>query len=106
MPRVISLFESLIILAFQKKNISIVKPVDLSNIIRFFEIGSTTPLGVDMAEKGVPIVTVKKIDNIPWGKGDLQSQREVLLKRGGVLGADFDAYEIKHIQTYIDKYCK
>lgn len=106
LPRVISLFESLIILAFQKKKISIVKPVDLSNIIRFFEIGSTTPLGVDMAEKGVPIVTVKKIDNIPWGKGDLQSQREVLLKRGGVLGADFDAYEIKHIQTYIDKYCK
>ena len=59
-----------------------------------------------MAEKGVPIVTVKKIDNIPWGKGDLQSQRELLLKRGGVLGADFDVFEIKHIQTYIDKYCK
>ncbi len=106
LPRIITLFESLIIRAFEIKNFSPVKPVDLSNIIRFFEIGATTPLGIDMIEKGVPVIIVKKIESIPWGKADLQEQRNLLLKRGCYLGTDYDAYEIGCIQEYIDKYCK
>lgn len=106
LPRIISLFESLIIRAFEIESIHTQRGIDLSSIIRFFEIGASTPLGVDMAEKGVPIVTVKKIDKLKWGTDDLNGQRYRLRKRGSRLGASFDRYEVLHIQEYIDKYCK
>ena len=106
LPRIISLFESLIIRAFEIESIHTQRGIDLSSIIRFFEIGASTPLGVDMAEKGVPIVTVKKIDKLKWGADDLNGQRYRLRKRGSRLGASFDRYEVLHIQEYIGKYCK
>lgn len=47
----------------------------MSNIIRFFEIGATSPLGIDMVEKAIPIVTVRKIDRLRFNSSELDTQR-------------------------------
>lgn len=60
LPRIISLFETLINRAFEISQMKLPDSLDLSKIIRFFEVGSTTLLGTDMIEKGVPVITVKR----------------------------------------------
>lgn len=62
LPRILSLFETLINRAFELKGVSLGEPLDLSKIIRYFEVGAKTLLGTDMIEKGVPIITVRKIE--------------------------------------------
>lgn len=104
LPRIISLFESLIIRAFEIKNIQLCKSLDLSNIIRFFEIGATTPLGVDMVEKSIPIVTVKKIESIRFYSSELEEQRKEFCKRFPTLSKNFDAFENRYLIAYINKY--
>lgn len=105
LPRIISLFESLIIQAFEIKKIQLHKPIDLSNIIRFFEIGATSPLGIDMIEKAIPIVTVKKIDRIQFNTAELEEQRKEFKKLFIQMENQFDQYEKYYLIDYIKKYC-
>ena len=106
LPRIISLFESLIIRAFEIKQIQLTKPIDLSNIIRFFEIGATSQLGIDMIEKSIPIVTVKKLEQFHWSTIDLESQRKELSNKFSTYENLFDAYEKQYLLSYIRKYCR
>lgn len=105
LPRIISLFESLIIRAFEIKKIHLVKPLDMSNIIRFFEIGAISPLGIDMAEKAIPIITVKKIDRIKFYETELEGQRKEFTKIFNLAASKFDEYEKHYLMEYIKKYC-
>ena len=105
LPRIISLFESLIIRAFEIKKIQLSKPIDLSNIIRFFEIGATSPLGIDMVEKAIPIVTVRKIDRLRFNSSELDTQRREFAKIFKTIDGRFDDYEKYYLIEYINKYC-
>lgn len=105
LPRIISLFESLIIRAFEIKEIHLVKPLDMSNIIRFFEIGAISPLGIDMVEKAIPIITVKKIDRIKFYETELEGQRKEFTKIFNLAASKFDEYEKHYLMEYIKKYC-
>ena len=87
------MFESLIIRAFDIKKIHLSKPIDLSNIIRFFEIGATTPLGIDMVEKSIPIVTVRKIDKLRFNSSELNEQRREFETIFKTMVDCFDDYE-------------
>ncbi len=105
LPRIISLFESLIIRAFEIKKVQLPKPIDLSNIIRFFEIGATSSLGIDMVEKAIPIVTVKKIDRLRFNTTELDGQRKEFAKLFMQIANRFDQYEKYYLIDYIKKYC-
>lgn len=105
LPRIISLFESLIIRAFDIKKIHLSKPIDLSNIIRFFEIGATTPLGIDMVEKSIPIVTVRKIDKLRFNSSELDGQQREFATIFKTIAGRFDDYEKYYLKEYIKKYC-
>lgn len=105
LPRIISLFESLIIRAFEIKKVQLSKPIDLSNIIRFFEIGATSSLGIDMVEKAIPIVTVKKIDRLRFNTTELDGQRKEFAKLFMQIANRFDQYEKYYLIDYIKKYC-
>ena len=105
LPRIISLFESLIIRAFEIKKIHLVKPLDMSSIIRYFEIGAISPLGIDMVEKAIPIITVKKIDRIKFYETELEGQRKEFAKIFNLAASNFDEYEKHYLMEYIKKYC-
>ena len=105
LPRIISLFESLINRAYQVKGIQLDKPLDFSKIIRFFEIGAVTLLGTDMIEKGVPVITVKKIEKHHFASDELSEQRDELKRYFVQVSYSFDLYEKENISTYIQKYC-
>lgn len=105
LPRIISLFESLIIRAFEIKKIHLVKPLDMSSIIRYFEIGAISPLGIDMVEKAIPIITVKKIDRIKFYETELEGQRKEFAKIFNLAASKFDEYEKHYLMEYIKKYC-
>lgn len=105
LPRIISLFESLIIRAFEIKKIHLVKPLDMSSIIRYFEIGAISPLGIDMVEKAIPIITVKKIDRIKFYETELEGQRKEFTKIFNLAASKFDEYEKHYLMEYIKKYC-
>lgn len=105
LPRIISVFESLINRAFEIKKVALSSPVDLSRIIRFFEIGAATLLGTDMIEKGVPAVTVKKIEKHRFDSDNLLKQREQLKDIISSTPSIFDAFERQKINAYIHKYC-
>ncbi len=105
LPRIISLFESLIIRAFEIKKVQLSKPLDLSNVIRFFEIGATTPLGIDMVEKAIPIITVKKIDQLRFCATELDGQRKEFVNIFMQIANRFDEYEKNYLTDYIRKYC-
>ena len=95
----------MIIRAFEIKSIQLSKPIDLSSIIRFFEIGATSPLGIDMVEKAIPIVTVKKIDQIRFYETELEGQRKEFIKIYNFISSKFDEYEKHYLIEYIKKYC-
>ena len=105
LPRIISLFESLLNRAFEIKGIQLSAPIDLSRVIRYFEIGASTLLGTDMIEKGVPIVTVKKIENRKFISDELTEQREQLKKYFPIWKGIFDRYERLKVNMYIQRYC-
>lgn len=100
------MFESLLNRAFEIKNIQLSEPIDFSRVIRYFEIGASTLLGTDMIEKGVPIVTVKKIENMRFNSDELMEQREQLKNHFSARAYMFDSYEKQKVSFYITKYCK
>ena len=99
LPRIISLFESLINRAFELIGEPFDTPLDLSRIIRYFEIGATTLLGVDMIENGVPIITVRKIEKYDIKGDTLTEQKEFFKSIENKI--HFDEYEKKLIDMYI-----
>lgn len=99
LPRIISLFESLINRAFELIEEPFDTPLDLSRIIRYFEVGATTLLGVDMIENGVPIITVRKIEKYDVKGDTLTEQKEFFKSIKNKI--HFDEYEKKLIDMYI-----
>ena len=100
MPRILSLFETLINRAFILKGIRLSTPVDLSRIIRYFEIGAKTLLGADMIEKGVPVITVRKIEKHPFSSDTVDAQkREFYVLQHQY---PFDEYEKMLINRYMN----
>lgn len=104
LPRIISLFEVLINRAFEIEGIKTSKTLDLSNIVRFFEIGATSLVGIDMIEKGVPIVTVKKIENLPILGESLREQISEIKNLVGTKKSLFDRFEINQLNEYLKRY--
>ena len=100
LPRIISLFESLINRAFELIGEPFDTPLDLSRIIRYFEVGATSLLGVDMIENGVPIITVRKIEKCDIKGDTLIEQKEAF--RSIKNNIQFDEYEKKLIELYIN----
>ena len=105
LPRIISLFESLLNRAFEIKGIQTSRPIDFSKVIRYFEIGAATLIGTDMIEKGVPVVTVKKIESVKFDSEDIAKQRIQLKDFFANHANRFDSYEQQKIKLYIRKYC-
>ena len=100
LPRILSLFETLINRAFELKGVSLGEPLDLSKIIRYFEVGAKTLLGTDMIEKGVPIITVRKIEKIFIDGDTLEEQREFFNARYFQFTMFLDGYEREMISRY------
>lgn len=103
LPRILSLFETLINHAFFLVGAPLKEPLDLSKVIRYFEIGAKTFLGTDMIEKGVPIITVRKIERSSMIGDSLDDQLQWFLKNRYMLQKKFnlDAYE----KMMLDRYC-
>ena len=102
-PRILSLFESLIDRAFVLKDCKLEKPLDLSKIIRYFEIGAGSELGIDMIERGVPIITVRKIEQVGVKGASLVEQKQYFKENIGVYMFRLDEYERGWIKKYLDK---
>lgn len=100
LPRILSLFETLINRAFELKGVSFGEPLDLSKIIRYFEVGAKTLLGTDMIEKGVPIITVRKIEKKFIDGDTLEEQREFFNARYFQFTMFLDGYEREMISRY------
>lgn len=103
LPRILSLFEALINHAFILTGTPLDKPLDLSKITRYFEIGAKTLLGADMIEKGVPIITVRKLEKIPFYGDSLNEQYEWFLHYRYSIQRQLklDSYE----RMLLDRYC-
>ena len=100
LPRILSLFETLINRAFELKGVPLGEPLDLSKIIRYFEVGAKTLLGTDMIEKGVPIITVRKIEKRFIDGDTLEEQREFFNSRYFQFTMFLDGYEREMISRY------
>ena len=100
LPRILSLFETLINRAFEIKGISRTEPLDLSKIIRYFEVGAKTLLGTDMIEKGVPIITVRKLEKRAIEGDTLEEQKDFFSSRYLKFTMFLDAYEKEMINRY------
>lgn len=100
LPRILSLFETLINRAFELKGVSLGEPLDLSKTIRYFEVGAKTLLGTDMIEKGVPIITVRKIEKRFIDGDTLEEQREFFNARYFQFTMFLDGYEREMISRY------
>lgn len=100
LPRIISLFETLIGYAFKTKGLLTKDTLDLSNIIRYFEVGAKTLLGADMVEKGVPVITVRKIEKRKIEGNNLTEQKEYFYKHLFNYTLFLDAYEKELLKRY------
>ena len=100
LPRIISLFETLIGYAFKTKGLLTKDTLDLSNIIRYFEVGAKTLLGADMVEKGVPVITVRKIEKRKLEGNNLIEQKEYFYKHLFNYTLFLDAYEKELLKRY------
>ena len=100
------MFESLINRAFELNNIALNNPVDLSKIIRYFEVGAKTLLGADMIEKGVPIITVRKLEKNGIIGETLEQQKQYFNSRFFQVFFYLDSYEREMINRYRSKNMK
>ncbi len=105
LPRVLSLFETLINRAYELKNRPLSTPLDLSKIIRYFEIGAQTEMGVDMIERGVPIITVRKIEKKHIIGEKLSAQQKYLKNNTQKFMISLDDYEKSLLKKYIEERC-
>lgn len=102
LPRILSLFETLINRAYELKNRPLANPLDLSKIIRYFEIGAQTELGIDMIERGVPIITVRKIEKRHIVGETLSLQKGYVKENISRFLFDLDDYEKHLLKKYLD----
>lgn len=106
-PKILNLFQSLYNRALSMKNYQ--QKIDISRIIRYFELGVKSELGTDMVEKGIPYVTIRKIEErlIEELINDLYEEQCLFIKyyNNQMKRAIFDNYERILIEDYIDKYC-
>ena len=100
LPRILSLFETLINRAFVLKGKRLSNPVDLSRIIRYFEIGAKTLLGADMIEKGVPVITVRKMERHQFIGETVDAQKREFYAIQHLFS--FDEYEKMLINRYMN----
>lgn len=105
LPRILSLFETLINRAYELQKCPLVNPLDLSKIIRYFEIGGQTELGIDMIERGVPIITVRKIERKRVIGEKLSAQQKYLKNNIQKFMLDLDEYEKSLLKKYIEEQC-
>ena len=105
LPRILSLFETLINRAYELMNRPLTTPLDLSKIIRYFEIGAQTEIGIDMIERGVPIITVRKIERKRIAGDTLSSQKEHFKENATRFIFDLDDYEKSLVKKYIEEQC-
>ncbi len=105
LPRILSLFETLINRAYEFRETPLATPLDLSKIIRYFEIGAQTELGIDMIERGVPIITVRKIESKRIVGETLAAQKKYFKENTLIFMTSLDAYEKHLTQRYIDEQC-
>jgi hypothetical protein len=103
LPRVLSLFETLINRAYELRNCPLQTPLDLSKIIRYFEIGAQTELGIDMIERGVPIITVRKIEKKRIVGETLSLQKWYIKENITKFLFDLDDYEKHLVKKYLDE---
>jgi hypothetical protein len=92
--------------AFELNNIALNNPVDLSKIIRYFEVGAKTLLGADMIEKGVPIITVRKLETNGIIGETLEQQKQYFNSRFFQVFFYLDSYEREMINRYRSKNMK
>lgn len=104
LPRILSLFETLINRAYELKSRPLVAPLDLSKIIRYFEIGAQTELGIDMIERGVPIITVRKIEKKRIVGETLSLQKGYVKENISRFLFDLDDYEKHLLKKYLDNH--
>ena len=102
LPRILSLFETLINRAHELKNRPLATPLDMSKIIRYFEIGAQTELGIDMIERGVPIITVRKIEKKRIVGETLSLQKGYIKENISRFLYDLDDYEKHLLKKYLD----
>ena len=99
----LSLFETLINRAYELRNCPLQTPLDLSKIIRYFEIGAQTELGIDMIERGVPIITVRKIEKKRIVGETLSLQKWYIKENITKFLFDLDDYEKHLVKKYLDE---
>ena len=104
LPRILSLFETLINRAYELKSRPLAAPLDLSKIIRYFEIGAQTELGIDMIERGVPIITVRKIEKKRIVGETLSLQKGYIKENISKFLFDLDDYEKHLLKKYLDEH--
>ena len=96
---------ALIHLCFLIHTIAVVASVENKNtskIIRYFEIGAQTELGVDMIERGVPIITVRKIEKKHIVGETLSLQKGYVKENISRFLFDLDDYEKHLLKKYLD----
>ena len=94
-PQLLSLFESLFKQACTL-NGDDVDDFDMSSIIRFFELGVRTSLGLYLVEYGFPVDAIRDIENILTELSQLELQESL----------DFIRNNISRLNTVLDEYEK
>jgi superfamily II DNA/RNA helicase len=102
-PKLLCLFESIYQQAGRLKGYNM-DEFNLSPIIRFFELGVTTALGIFLVEFGYPIDAIRTIENkfSSLGSMDLQESREFLRNNFLLVKRFLDGYEVSLLSIAIE----
>lgn len=102
-PKLLCLFESIYQQAGRLKGYNM-DEFNLSSIIRFFELGVTTALGIFLVEFGYPIDAIRAIEKkFPLlGDMDLQQSKEFLRNNFLLLRRFLDGYETSLLSAAIE----
>lgn len=97
MPRYFTLLQALYNYICETKNLSEEKQVDLSRLIRFFEVGAESAVGLFLIEHGMPSGVVRDIEKSIWNIKNmpLEEGKITLANNKAKILHLFDAYETK-----------
>ncbi|MTI85536.1 MAG: DEAD/DEAH box helicase [Firmicutes bacterium] len=101
-PKLLCLFESIFQQAGKLKGKNM-DDFDLSIIIRFFELGVTTSLGIFLVEYGYPIDAIRAIEDrfSSLSRMDLSESIDFIVSNIGIVENIVDNYEIELLNTAI-----
>lgn len=102
LPLILSLFETLLTRAFELKPNKLEQPIDLSHIIRFYELGTKTALGLFLQEKGLPTPTIKKIEQGSWNNDKDNNTTQIHEQQLEEQKKDFKKWYKTNIQQFDD----